>query len=200
MRKIRPSKGRNLLAGVSLTAALLVGMVSSTLVQGNVVELRTFEDSTSLLILQDDQAILVDADREGTYQADLLASRQVLYTFGQQNAREAAIVLQDAKPQAALLWQDTAREISPYLPAEIALLDAAQPVQLAEGVSLQAGEGYTLLELEGIRVLKIADGYVIMKTGTEFPVADLLVDGEGLIHNLAEPEEAGRFLRLRLPA
>lgn len=192
-------KSRNLLAGASLTAVLLVGMVSSALVQGNVVELRTFEDSGSLLILRDDQAVLVDADREGAYQAELLAPEQVLYTFGQQNAQEAAILLQDTKPQAALLWQDTAREISPYLPAEITLLDAARPVRLAEGISLRAGEGYTLLELDGIRVLKIAGGYVIMETGTGFPVADLLVDGGGMIHHMAEPGGESRSLRLRLP-
>ncbi len=184
------------IAGASLTAVLLVGMVSSALVQGNVVDLRTFEGSDSLLILRDDQAVLVDADREGAYQAALLAPEQVLYTFGQQNAQEAAILLQEAKLQAALLWQDTAREISPYLPTEITLLDAARPVRLAEGISLRAGEGYTLLELDGIRVLKIADGYVIIESRTEFPVAHLLVDGGGLIHNMAEPGEGSHSLRL----
>ena len=192
-------KSRNLLAGVSLVAALLVGAVSSALLQGNVVELRTFEGSNSLLILQADQAVLVDADREGVYQANLLAAEQVLYTFEQREAQEAALLLQETKPRAALLWQDTAREISPYLPETITLLDAAHPVDLAEGFRLQAGEGCTRLELNGIRVLKIADGYVIMETGTESLNANLLVDGDGMIHNLAEQSEPGRCLRLRLP-
>ncbi|MBR5559575.1 MAG: ComEC/Rec2 family competence protein [Oscillospiraceae bacterium] len=191
------SRKKLLLVGSSLLAVLLVGAASSMLLQSHAVELRTFENSGSLVILLDGQAVVVDADPNGAKQAANLANKQVLYSFEEGKAQTAALVLQQIKPQAALLEQDTAREITPYLPEEIKILNSNETAALMEGFSLTVCEGYRLIEIDGLRVLKLLNGYAIINNGTEFPAADIIVDGEGMIHQTAQPQQAVRILRFR---
>ncbi|MBP0963499.1 MAG: hypothetical protein J6Q99_04310, partial [Oscillospiraceae bacterium] len=179
--------------------SLVAGILATALLQGNVVELHTFEGSSSLAVVYKQQVVVIDADPKGAEQAEALGKTQLLYTFGQNKAQQAATVLQEYTPQAAALHQDTAREISPYLPAKTQLLDMSAQMNVGGGMTLTAGKGYTLIETDGLRVLKLLDGYAIIETEGQPAAADLIVDADGLIHRTDRPEQKGeRSLRFRL--
>ena len=198
LRGFLSNKKQVLLVGSLLLAVLLLGATSSTLLQTRSVELRTFENSSALVILTEGQAVVVDADAEGVTQANNLAEKQVLYSFGEDDAQAAAVILQQTKPEAALLREDTAREIVSYLPEGIKLLNSADPTLLSEEFRLSIHEGYRLIEIDGLRVLKLLDGYVIINNTAELPAADIIVDGDGMIHQTAKPDgEPTRVLRFR---
>lgn len=180
------------LAASVLALTLLLGLAGQTLLQRNALTLYTFEDSGSLLILADDRAVLVDADKEGAAHAERLARHQLLYTFGGGTGQAAALVLQQHLPRAAVLPPETAREIHSYLPDRITLLEPDAGVQLGETLSLRFDRGCTLVEWKGLRVLKLLPGYVIIQKETSAP-ADLLVDEGGMIHT---PEGQTRTYRL----
>ncbi len=182
------STGRAGLAGLALAVALLAGVVGSMLTQGSLIELHTFENSSALVILYRGQTVVIDADREGIVEADHLSEEHLLYTFGQNKAQQAALILQEKPGVAAALYRDNAREIAPYLLEQTRLLDLSQEVKLDENFSLAAGEGYTLVKIDDLRVLKLLDGYVIINDRPEFPPADLLVTEEGIISPVAEEE------------
>jgi len=198
LRGFLSNKKQVLLVSSLLLAVLLLGATSSTLLQTRSVELRTFENSSALVILTEGQAVVVDADAEGVTQANNLAEKQVLYSFGEDDAQAAAVILQQTKPEAALIREDTAREIVSYLPEGIKLLNSADPTLLSEEFRLSIHEGYRLIEIDGLCVLKLLDGYVIINNTAELPAAAIIVDGDGMIHQTAKPDgEPTRVLRFR---
>ena len=193
------SAQRTRLTLLALTLTLGAGILATALWQGSVVELHTFENSSSLVLVYKQQAVVVDADPEGARQAELLGKEQLLYTFGQNKAQQAALVLQEYTPQTAALYQDTAREISPYLSDQTRLMDLSQQIRAGEAFSITAGEGYTLIETDGLRVLKLLDGYAIIEAEGQPAAADFVVDAGGMIYSTAYPtEKPVRTLRFRL--
>lgn len=193
------SKNRTRLTLLGLAVSLAAGVFITTLWQGNVAELHTFENSSSLVMVYKQQTIVIDADLQGAQQAANLSKDQLVYTFGQGGAQQAALVLQQYAPRAAALQQDTAREISAYLPDKTTLLDFSQPVRVGGQILLTTGEGYTQIEMNGLRVLKLLDGYAIIKSEEQPAAADIIVDPEGFIYSTAQPDQkAVRTLRFTL--
>ena len=189
---LRRRPGRVPLLASAVVFTLTLGLASGALMDRNTVTLRTFEDSESLLILSGNQAVLVDADKQGAAYADALAGHQVLYTFSGTDRQAAALILQQYAPDAALLPQAMAEEIHPYLPEETALLQPTHRVALEQDIRLTAQPGCTLIEWKGLRVLKLLPGYAIIEESTQAP-ADLLVDAGGMMHT---PQGQTRTFRL----
>ena len=184
---------------LALALSLLAGIAVTALGQKNVVELHTFEESSSLVLVYQQQVVVVDADPAGAQRAQSLGKNQLIYTFEQNKAQQAALVLQEYAPQAAALHNDTAREISSYLPPGTELYDLSQQVTAGGGLTLTVGEGYTLIETDGLRVLKLLDGYAIIENEGQPEAVDIIVDPEGMIYRTAQSDEkAVRTMRFRL--
>jgi len=190
------------LCALGLTAALLTGALSAAAADGRRLELRTFTGSRSLLVLDGGQAVLLDADPAGMRQALLLGRRQVLYAFAPDvSSQQAALIVQQASPQAVLAAPATARRIRGFVPESAALLDPAAPVALAPGLAVQQGQGYILLRWGSARILKILPGYDIIEKMRG--AADVVVGPDGGITAVQaglRPENGrgGQVLRLQL--
>lgn len=177
---------------LGLCLPLLVGMALGSLSARNTVELRTFEGSGALVVVQQGRAVVVDADRAALEEVETLGAEAVLCTFAE-GSPAAVRLLQQQPGVAAAFPAGAAGQLVPYLSAETRLLALEEPITLRQGFGLEGKTGYTILTIDGLRVLKLRRGYVIIEE-SDLPPADVVVDGQG---NICAAGQTTRTLRFR---
>ncbi len=165
-----------------LVVALGMGIISHTLLNHGTVVVRDISGSDALAVDMG-QVWLLSSDIKGATAVNERGQTVTLATQGQKDdAQNMAQVIQQYSPKEVILHHDTAKEISPYLPDSVIIHPASSAtVTLGEQIFLDWGVDFQSLQIGGVEILKLSDGYDIIKDSGRVGRADVVVLADGNI-------------------